>query len=202
MPLCKRAEAAASGTRLTSTPNVGAFSNTPAGKDDEEVRLKTFPIDLARARDARAQRHALHIEDQFVADLRVKIARDFLVERDRHHVARLVVFHPPNPLPVHDFLRLRKRLAIRAAILALQLPLRNLPLRIGQDVGCFPPLHFRQSHRHDGRFLNHRQSKRAHRLRHARRLVRLNIEEKNVRLIARADGAELRQQALRARDKD
>ena len=33
-------------------------------KDDEEVGLKTFPIDLAQTRDARFDLHALNIEDK------------------------------------------------------------------------------------------------------------------------------------------
>ncbi len=71
-------------------------------------------------------------------------------------------------------------------------------LRIGKNVRRFAAFDFCEPHRHDGRFLNDRHAGRAHDFRDARFLVRLNVEEENVRLILRADRLELREQDLAA----
>src|SRR3712207_7799965 len=50
--------------------------------------LKALPIDVSRACNLRANRHALHIEDQLVANRGLEVARDFFVDRDRDDIAR------------------------------------------------------------------------------------------------------------------
>ena len=73
--------------------------------------MKPLPIDCAQAGDSSFERDALDIEDELVADLRFKIARDFLVERDRNDVARFII-DVPNPFACGDFFRLGKLRAI------------------------------------------------------------------------------------------
>ena len=58
----------------------GRVFQNARGKNDEEVCLKTFPIDFAQTRDFCFDRDALHIENQLVADLRAEIFRDIFVE--------------------------------------------------------------------------------------------------------------------------
>ena len=71
-------------------------------------------------------------------------------------------------------------------------------LRIGQNIARLAAFDFGEAHRDDRRFLNDRKSERAHERRHRLFLIRLNIEEENVRLIVAVDGAELRQQHFAA----
>ena len=69
---CSRAEAAGVGDPAHEHVESRRVFQHAGRKDDEEVRLKTFPIDLAQTRDSRLDRDALHVEDQLVADLRAE----------------------------------------------------------------------------------------------------------------------------------
>ena len=83
-------------------------------------------------------------------------------------------------------------------VFPLQFPLGNLSPRISQNIDGLSAFDFRQPHRHDRRFLNDRHALRAHDLGHPCFLVRLNVEEENVRLTLGADRMELREQNLAA----
>ena len=175
----------------------GRVLENARGEKHKKVRLKSFPIDGAQAGDRGFDRHALHIEDQLVADFRVEVLRDLAIERNGNGVAGMII-DAPNPAAFGDFLRVRQLLPVGAPVLPLEFPLRNFSLRVGEDVHRFPSFDFRQPHRHDGRFLNDRHSSRSHDFRDASFLIRLNVEEENVRLVLRADGLELREQDLAA----
>src|SRR5207237_4973025 len=102
----------------------------------------------------------------------------------------------PDPLAAADFLRVGELLAVGRSVLAFEFPLGSFPLRIEKNLSGAPPLHFREPHGYDWRFLDDRHARGAHNFGHARSLIRLNVEEENIRLIVRADRGELRKQDL------
>ena len=155
-------------------------------KDDEKIRLEPFPIDRARAGEFGLDENPLDVEDQLVADLDPEIFGDLLVERDRDGIARMII-DAPDPLAAADFFGVGELLAVGRSIFAFEFPLGSLPLRIEKNLGGAPPFHFGEPHGYDWRFLDDRHARSAHDFGHARSLVRLNVEEENVRLIVRAD---------------
>ena len=69
-------------------------------------------------------------------------------------------------------------------------------MRIEKQFARPPVLHFGETHRDDRRFLDHRHPGSANDFGNARSLIRLNVEEENVRLIVRSNRSELRKQNL------
>src|SRR5688572_13311680 len=70
------------------------FQNA-ARKNNEEIWLDPFPVDLANADNAIGHEHALHVEDEFIAKIDFEIFSDALLDGDGDEV-RIRDFYGPG----------------------------------------------------------------------------------------------------------
>ena len=125
-----------------------------AGREDhEEVQVELAPIDLADARHAGLDRHALHVEHDFVADRRVQVLGEVFLQGKRRGGLGIGYFAYPGS--GDDRLRGGEMVAIGGAEFTLQDPLGHVLLLF--QVRARDAAHRLNAHGDDRRAFEHRE---------------------------------------------